>query len=288
MPTPLENVGLFAQLACIWEATARKAGNVHPDARFDDLTYLDFLHSAVAIGPTFAGAPRRRVGIIVLEAVRATRRIVRTNTNLGIVLLLAPLAVACGDEDLRVGLAHVLADLDQADARLVYTAIRLAGAGGLGEAPAQDVRAEPTLGLRDIMALAQDRDLIARQYANGFREVFEDGVPALVGHLTGGLGLEEAIVATHLELIARHGDTLIARKRGAAEAGEASARAAQVLQLGWPADPAARRAFSEFDAWLRAEGNARNPGATADLVTACLFVALVQGHVTLPVAWSQR
>ena len=44
----------------------------------------------------------------------------------------------------------------------------------------------------------------------------------------------------------------------------------------------ANGALAELDAWLRAEGNRRNPGTTADLVTACLFIALREGSITLP------
>jgi triphosphoribosyl-dephospho-CoA synthase len=83
-------------------------------------------------------------------------------------------------------------------------------------------------------------------------------------------------------------DSLIARKRGAAEAEEAAGRARQVLEQGWPGSAAGRDALDELDAWLRADGRARNPGTTADLVTACLFVALREGIMALPprLPWS--
>src|SRR5207302_1578357 len=129
-------------------------------------------------------ARQRRVGETVLAAVQAQRQAVRTNTNLGIVLLLAPLVAVPLGEDLQAGVARVLDGLDLADAGVVFEAIRLARPGGLGRAAEQDVHAKPTLPLRQIMALAADRDLIARQYANGFREVFEEGVPALERGLT--------------------------------------------------------------------------------------------------------
>src|SRR5579862_9054168 len=118
-------LGLHAQLACIWEATARKPGNVHRWHDFDDLTYLDFLQAAAAIAPILATAPRRRVGETVYDAVRVTSTVVSGNCNLGIVLLLAPLAKASGG-DLRSTLPQVLADLDVTDAEQVYAAIRLA------------------------------------------------------------------------------------------------------------------------------------------------------------------
>jgi triphosphoribosyl-dephospho-CoA synthase len=85
-----------------------------------------------------------------------------------------------------------------------------------------------------------------------------------------------------LWLLARNPDTLIRRKLGLEEAEEASRRADHVLSLGWPRRPEGQEAVLELDAWLRARGNQRNPGATADLVTASLFVALREGTMQLP------
>jgi triphosphoribosyl-dephospho-CoA synthase len=275
-------IGLCAQLACIWEATARKPGNVHRYLDFDDVGYLDFLHSAAAIAPVLEAAHGHPVGETVLAGVRATRAVVSSNTNLGILLLLAPLAAAPRTGDLRRALAGTLERLNQRDAVAVYQAIRLANPGGLGRVPEQDVDAEPTRTLREVMALAADRDLIARQYANGFREVFEDGVPALQNSLKQVGSLENAITHCHLHLMASHPDSLIARKRGVAEAEEAARRAGQVLEAGWPHTRASVATLTRLDDWLRAEGHSRNPGTTADLVTACLFVLLREDNITLP------
>jgi triphosphoribosyl-dephospho-CoA synthase len=283
------DAGLCAQIACIWEATARKPGNVHRYCDFADSTYADFLLSAAAIAPVMARACQQRIGATILDAVRATRRVTGTNTNLGIVLLLAPLAAVPlpvsppnweGDkrERLRNGVERVLAGLDVEDARLAYEAIRLAAPGGLGRVAEQDVHEEPTQTLRQVMALAAERDLIARQYANGFTEVFEDGVPALLTGLQRTGSIEWAIIFAHLHMIARHPDTLIVRKRGWAEAEEAARRAKVVLDAGWTE-------LDGFDAWLREQGHARNPGATADLLTACLFVLLREDTITLPPPW---
>src|ERR1700704_1121547 len=112
-------IGLCAQLACIWEATARKPGNVHRYWDFDDTTYLDFLHSAAAIAPILETACERHVGETVLKSIQATRSITATNTNLGIILLLAPLATVPYPENLRTGLKQVLANLDTTDSRAV-------------------------------------------------------------------------------------------------------------------------------------------------------------------------
>jgi triphosphoribosyl-dephospho-CoA synthase len=275
-------VGLCAQLACIWEATARKPGNVHRYQDFEDVTYLDFLTSAVAIAPILDPVPSRRIGQTVLRCVEATREVVAANTNLGIILLLAPLAAVPEGSNLRTGVEQRLMELDVADSRDAFAAIRLAAPGGLGHAAEQDVRSEPTIPLRHIMYLVEDVDLVARQYANGFREVFDDGLPALFQGLEKTHSLEGAIIHCHLHLMANHPDTLIARKRNQWDANSASQRAQNVLDEGWPTSGASWESFASLDAWLRAEGHSRNPGTTADLVTACLFVALREGRIALP------
>jgi triphosphoribosyl-dephospho-CoA synthase len=275
----LLSIGLCAQVACILEVTARKPGNVHRFCDFDDVTYLDFILSAAAIAPFMETARHRRVGETVLESVQATRQVTATNTNLGIVLLLAPLAAVPPEEEITTGVQRVLETLDVEDARLVYQAIRLAVPGGLGEATEQDVRSEPTQTLRQVMSLAAERDLVARQYADGFREVLEEGVPALRRGLEQTASLEEVIIFSHLHLLATYPDSLIARKCGVVTAEEAGCRARRVLEEGWPHTAAGQAALTELDDWLRTDGHRRNPGTTADLVTACLFVALRAGII---------
>jgi triphosphoribosyl-dephospho-CoA synthase len=279
-------IGLCAEVACIWEATARKPGNVHRYRDFEDSSYVDFLLSAAVAGRALEGAGGRGVGATVLDGVRETRRVARTNTNLGILLLLAPLAKAAAGAGVRVGLPGVLDALDVTDAALVYEAIRLANPGGLGRVPEQDVRDAPTQPLRQVMALAADRDLVARQYADGFAAVLYEGVSALLRGLEETQSVEGAIIACHLRLLADHPDSLIARKRGPAEAAEASRRARQVHEAGWPHTAAGAAALEALDAWLRAEGHGRNPGTTADLVAACLFAALQEGSMELPARYS--
>jgi triphosphoribosyl-dephospho-CoA synthase len=278
------DIGLFAQTACIWEVCARKPGNVNRLQDFPDAGLTDFLLSAVALGPLMEAASHGPVGLTVFEAIRIRRDITATNTNLGIVLLLAPLAKAAACRDFRPAVGRVLENLDgegSDDAELLFAAIRLANAGGLGKVPEQDIQDTPTIPIREAMALAAERDLVARQYVNGFKEVFEDGVPAFLEgfRLTGSV--EEAIILCQLRLMAQHPDSLIARKRGRAEAEEASRRAVEVLAAGWPVLATSWARLREFDAWLRAEGHSRNPGTTADLVTASLFVALVERSVSV-------
>lgn len=278
-------IGVRATLACIWEATAGKPGNVHRGADFPDLTFADFLTSAAVIGPVFDQAADRGVGELVLRGVSATHQAVGANTNLGTLLLLAPLAraEALGGRD-RLG--GVLAGLTQRDAELAYEAIRLAAPGGMGEVAEADIRQQPDVTLRRAMELAADRDLVARQYANGFAEV-GGAADGIARRRDTGAPLSDAIVGAFLELLATRPDTLIARKCGGAVAQEAADRAAEALvSEGQDGDP--RAACGELDFWLRADGARRNPGATADAVAAALFVLLGDGRLTLPIDFYGR
>jgi triphosphoribosyl-dephospho-CoA synthase len=278
----LGTIGLHCQLACIWEATARKPGNVHPFQSFDGLTYLDFLTSAAATASAFTRAHEIPLGGLVLAAIYATNEAVKTNTNLGMVLLLTPLAKAAAQGHVRDDLPGVLNATTVQDAVEVYYAMAVARPGGLGTVEEQDVSKPPTKTLREVMALAATHDLIARQYANGFQEVLQDGVPALHRGLAATGNLEGAIIACQLHLLHLYPDSLIVRKCGEALAEEASRRAAAVINAGWPQSEAGQAAIGELDKWLRADGHRRNPGTTADLVAASLFVALREGIITLP------
>src|SRR3954469_14593027 len=210
-----ESVAGAAQLACLLEASAEKPGNVTPRHDFHDMTYEDMLRSAIAIGPELGRAGDRGVGATVLAAVTASRRVAPANTNLGIALLLAPLAkAALGGGPLRERLAAMLRGLGVADAREAYAAIRGAGAGGLRERVEHDVRSEPAIGLREAMASAAARDSIASEYVTDFALIFEIGVPALAAALAEGVPVRAAIVELHLRLLDAVPDTLIARKRG--------------------------------------------------------------------------
>ena len=273
-------VAALAQLACLLEASAPKPGNVSPGAPFHDARYEDFLASAIAIGPALTGAAARPLGMTIRTAIEATRRWTASNTNLGMVLLLAPLARAALTRDgggLRDALRSTLSDTTVADTHDVYAAIRLASPGGLGTVPEQDVAHPPSVSLLEAMALAQERDAIAREYVTGFQAVFGVGVPALCGARANGLPWSDAIVHAYLTMLATVPDTHIARKLGAAAAKDVQQHARRTLDAGGMHRPAGREAVAALDHALRDPENARNPGATADLTTAAIFVALLEG-----------
>jgi triphosphoribosyl-dephospho-CoA synthase len=276
--------------ACIWEAMARKVGNVHPNMRFGDMECVSFLISAAVITPNFGShKDYRYIGDTILACTQRTRSVVGTNTNLGILLLLAPLAYPGAPMNTREFSERVLNSglCGREEAGLVYEAIRVANPGGLGDAPEQDVREAPTVTLVEAMRLAADRDMIARQYANGFADVFDFGVPAFLDALARFGCVEAAIIDSQLAWLANYPDSLIARKNGAAVAEAVRNQAGEVLLAGGIGTAAGRAAGVDLDRYLRSEGNKLNPGTTADLITACLFVALRENKVapSAPFRW---
>jgi triphosphoribosyl-dephospho-CoA synthase len=272
-------IAAAATLACALEACAEKVGNVTPSRAFPDARFDDFALSAQALGGAVAEAAPGRVGRTVYRAVAATARVAPSNTNLGMALLFAPLAVAAragGGSGLRRRLARVLRDLSVDDARWAYRAIRLARPGGLGRTGRADVRRAPDITLRQAMRLAASRDTVAREYVRGFAVTFDLALVGLRQALRRGLGLLDAIAQAHLELLARVPDTLIARKAGAAAAMTVARRARAVLRAGGLGTRKGLAAARRLDADLRRGGNRLNPGTSADLIAAALFVWLLE------------
>ncbi len=273
-----EGVALAAQVACLLEVSAAKPGNVQRAADFANTRFEDFLMSAAAIGPAIAAAAHDSVGQVIVNAIGATRDVVDSNTNLGMVLLLAPLAKASvAPGDIRANLMGVLAGLTVSDTYLVYTAIRAAQPGGLGRAPEADVQdGPPDITLLEAMALSRERDAIAREYVTGFAITFDTALPILRQASAAGADPPEAIVQAFLTILAQHPDTLITRKRGIDVSRHVSQQAAEVAQRGGVFSPAGRLALSEFDRALRDERHTLNPGTTADLVAAAIFLHLLR------------
>ncbi len=275
------SIGQCATLACLLEATAPKVGNVHRGADFENLTFADFVISAVAIGPAMENAKTIGVGAAILEAIGATRQLVDTNTNLGMVLLLAPLAAVPREEPLANGIGKVFHGLTANDCGLVYEAIRLAQPGGMGKVEEMDVATEAPNDLLVAMAAAADRDLVAQQYVTDFALVLDKVAPWLCESAR-RWSLTEAIIHTHLRLLAEYPDSLIARKCGPELAQEVSTYAAAVLAAGSPGDDSYNEAVADLDFFLRSDGHRRNPGTTADLIAAGLFALLRDRRLKAP------
>lgn len=263
--------------ACHLELRALKPGNVHVHADGHGMTVHHFLASADATAPILA-RPGLSVGERIYQAVVATRAVAGCNTNLGILLLAAPLAQAAlagdgprGDVRLRDRLRRVLADLTVADAALAFRAIALAEPAGLGRVDGADVHAPAAVTLLAAMREAQGRDRIARQYATGYADVFETGVPRLRQWLNAGASFEQAAELLYVEFLATVLDSHVIRKYGVERAEWLRGRASKLRENLAPdrAFTLTRTHLAELDTELKYNGI--NPGTTADIVVGCLF-----------------
>ena len=272
-----EQVAAAFKAACRDELDAPKPGNVHVYAAGHRMSASEFERSAGAAAASIA-QPGARVGARILAAVEATFAAVGTNTNLGIILLCAPLAAAVdsGSPGLRTALARVLETLDIEDARLAYRAIAQAAPAGLGRVEQYDVFQPATVTLRHAMAAAADRDRIARQFACDFEDVFELGEPLLTTTLAWAPHPRWATLAVYLGFLSAFPDSHIVRKHGIGVA-EATRRAAlrfhQRVQQQEPFNDLLPELL-DWDAELKCEGI--NPGTSADLTVATLFARRVR------------
>ena len=277
--------GRLATLACLLEVTAPKPGNVHRGADFEDVTFLDFVTSAVVLGNDLDHAIESKLGLgeAILQAVQNTIAAVGSNTNLGMVLLLAPLAFTKSSfgEVSVANIQHVLNGLDEDDCRLVYEAIRIANPGGLGGAKSQDVNEQPPSDLVKAMELAAQRDRVALQYSSGFRDCWDHVVPSLREGMKRFGDPNQAIVFAHVKQMSVFADSLIARKNDEATAEHSRFLAAKAIDHCERSEGAFWEAVSDLDFWLRSDGNRRNPGTTADLIAAGLFLGLSEGKFSL-------
>jgi triphosphoribosyl-dephospho-CoA synthase len=264
---------------CLDELDALKPGNVHRFAPGHGMSVAEFARSAEASAAPIAtmGA---RVGARIRDAVGATLAAVGKNTNLGIILLCAPLAAAAELKDvtLRQALKGVLGGLDREDAADAFSAIAAANPHGLGRAATHDVRAPATATLLEAMAESAARDRIARQYVTVFEDVFSLGLPALEAARRRGYDRRWSTLAVYLAFLADLPDTHILRKFGSP-----TAEATRGDAVHWrDALAAAKDPDSLFDGLLKwdsaLKARAINPGTSADLTVATLFTAALSSN----------
>lgn len=272
----LENAYLDA---CEIELQAFKPGNVSVHSEGHDMTVEYFRRSAQASAP-FLCAPDLSLGEKIFQATKATREAAGCNTNLGILLLAAPLMQAMQtftkDERLRDALGRILNTCTQADAEWAYQAIRLAAPGGLGQAEQQDVNAAPEVTLLQAMQIAAERDRIAKQYTNSYADVFDLAIPSYHYAMSRWGDEEWAAVAVFSALLKHFPDSHIERKFGTRHTRTVTDRMAHVEQALFTSDRPEQtlQLLGEVDAEFKSAGI--NPGTTADLTVTCLLVVRLE------------
>jgi triphosphoribosyl-dephospho-CoA synthase len=260
--------------ACLAELEALKPGNVHVFADGHGMQVQDFMQSAeVAAGPI--SRSESTVGQRILHAIQATKQAVGCNTNLGIVLLAAPLIQAANLDafiPFKNRLAQVLGNLTQQDAVEAFEAIRTASPAGLGQRKQHDVNELPQCTLLEAMIEASADDLIARQYANLYEDVYL-GLAHYQAMLERWQRSAWAVTAVYLYCMANFIDSHIMRKYGISVAEQVKHQAADHHQAMFRCENP-KTYMGELLAWdqaLKAKGI--NPGTSADLTVSVLLLA---------------
>ena len=265
---------LFIEV-CEMDMQSLKPGNVGLHGAAYGMCAEDFMRSAKVCAPAICYS-HISLGERIFNAVESTRSVVDCNTNLGIILLCAPLVQSMfdsiDDTDFRQAVVNLLQGLTVDDAVLAYRAIRMAQPGGMGQVEEADLADSPQINLRDAMALARHRDMIAAQYANGYRLLFDEVVPCLLEFQAKWGYASWAVVGVYLMLLSRYPDSLVTRKHGVDEALRVSAEATLLSESFADVDKPEKfeTQLLEFDHRLKHDGI--NPGTTADLVVAGLFI----------------
>jgi len=300
-----DSSGTFIAAACLLEASSIKAGNVHPQASFDNMDYGHFRLSAEVTGKTIdllflklldtkSKAPS--VGDCIYEMTFATRQQVGVNTNLGTLILLGPLLIATHKlnsnvidyTELQQSVSSVLATLNRTDSEAIYKSIQIANPGGLGTSNQMDAHKEPPASILDAMSFAQQKDDVAKQWVSDYEAVFSLAIrlrELVDDQNQASPDWLEAISFAQIEYLASNVDSLIVRKNNIQLAFEVRRRAEELISLRSSALSASaslesdllnyQQQWNEFDNFLRADGNRRNPGTTADLLAAACYVSLV-------------
>jgi len=261
--------------ACLTELQAIKPGNVHVFADGHGMVVEDFVKSAHAAAEVIA-VPGLSIGQRVFRAVEATWNAVGCNTNLGIVLLAAPLvqAVLTGK-----AVHDVLAGLTRQDAEDTFRAIVLASPGGLGTSEQNDVHESAQVTLYEAMQEAASRDRIAYQYVNDYEDVIGFGLSRYHQALDRWENETWAATAIHLGFMAGFPDSHILRKYGI-ETALTLSREAQPYEQQLLTSENPKHCLGDllrFDAALKKRG--LNPGTSADLTVATLFAAALEKHI---------
>jgi triphosphoribosyl-dephospho-CoA synthase len=276
----IDDVVYFAQLSAVLEVSCEKPGNVTPSHSFSDVSYDDYLLGSVALGSAVRAAVeagmRNPSNILLGELILKGAEDVKSahsggNTHLGTLMLFIPLAAAAGRclaekipfrEGLRAHVKEVLSAATLEDSLSFYEAVKVSGAGGL----ASGLR-EPQIPFPELMTLSSRVDRVADELSTGMRLTFDFSVPALGCAYSESDDLGVAVLRTYLIVLSEFPDSLIAKKAGAKKSADVSKLAQDVLS--------GDVSLEYFDSHLRSEGNVKNPGTTADLISAALFVSFL-------------
>lgn len=287
-----DEIAKIAQIASALEVSGYpKPGNVHRTRDYDDMEFEDFIISGIVIGDTIREAASNvdienpQLGKYILKAVAETDRWIKNNTNLGIVMMITPIAAAASIsssfDEIRENIVKLMNNTSVDDACDLYDAINIADAGGMGDQDEYDVSSDSAKQelrdnnqtMYDVLKISAPWDMLAREMTGDMSAVFEIGYPTY-NELIKEKSKNDACLLTFLTILSQVPDTLISRKYGSDEALKVSMMTRDLLNIKDGSDFKDR--LQEFDDYLYK--NKLNPGTTADLTAASIFVSYLKEH----------
>lgn len=280
------HIARCAQLAMILEVSATpKPGNIDRDHNYTDTRFEHFLASAVGVYPVLEKAARSNsgAGALIREAVAESGKWQKGgNTHFGAFILLIPLVMAAGRcakiTSLQWHARRVVRETTVEDAVEFYRAFSEAKVKvkpvddlDLGDTASIDKIKSQGLTLYDLMKISSSYDMIAEEWVNGFRKTFD--CAGSIQETVEEKGINDAVVRTFMLNLAFHKDTFIQTKFDSKKAEEISLRAKKIFEKNFLED--ITDDIKTFDEELLSEGI--NPGSTADIIIAGLFVSLFEG-----------
>ena len=279
-----QQLSTLYQQACEIELQAFKPGNVSVYAEGHDMTVADFRVSAKVSADALCNSDYS-LGEKIYYAVQATNAAVACNTNLGIILLCAPLIQAMSEIkqgiSLRQALHQVLITTTIEDADWVFKAIMSASPGGLGRADDQDVSEKPSITLIEAMRLSSHKDRIALQYVSDYQDIFDFAVPIHYNAVRKSTLPEWAAVSVYAALLSHFPDSHIERKFGQQYSEMVAQRMSKVSSELSMADVPEQilPLLYSVDKEFKAKG--LNPGTMADMTVATVFTVFLEEVIKL-------
>ena len=306
MNLDFHDIAKLGEIATLLEVSAYpKPGNVHRTQDFENMSYEDFLISSVSIASFLEKAANRAndlysdypykigIGKIIYSCIESTNKLVNTNTNLGICMLLVPLSAAFGVmindlsmDKLPLIMDNIIKKTSVDDAIYLTKAINLAQAGGLeNKATKFDVNdddiisnlKEDDVSMYQLLEMSSDYDKISYELTNKLPVVLGYGLPTFKKY-DNKYPKNDVTLEVYLEILSSINDTLISRKYGEEISDKISLKAEHIKNNTQIATDERRREMEKFDKFLRK--NKYNPGTTADFTAATLFVSLVDKYFT--------
>ena len=260
--------------ACSKDVEVIKPGNVNIDYPHSDTTAYDFLRSAHDSCKSLFKQDFS-LGERIYYSVSDSRKNTKVNTNLGILLLIAPIIhslLHSTKTTFRSALKDVIKTSQISDTNLLCRAINFVNPGGLGEKERMSTNSLPRVTLKTIMDKSANYDRLSYQYSTGYSDILDFIVPRIIEHKKNIENTDFLLSLVFLEILSEIPDTHISRKFNEKIAKKTSNEACDLIKI-INTERSRKKALSricQLDYEYKNKGI--NPGTTADLLLSGVMI----------------